>query len=250
VRIVSRLLAAVQFLTVLPVPKRAVEEETLPASMPYFPVVGALMGAALAGADQAFQLVLSARTAALLDVVLLGGLTGALHLDGLADAADAFGSRRDRSGMLAVMKDSRIGAIGAVAVVCVLLLKWEFIAELSGGLRLVALAVAPLVGRCGQVMQAGMLGPAGAQGSLGAVFAGKQSKLAVGLACLLPLAAAGALWFPEGFVLGGLAVLFLLAGIGYIRRRLGGATGDTMGALTEASEAFTLGAALLMQRLT
>jgi len=247
---IKRLLAAVQFLTILPVPERAVDEDTISCSMPYFPVVGLLIGAAIAGADWAFQLALSARTAALLDVVLLAGLTGGLHLDGLADTADAFGSRRDREAMLAVMKDSRIGAIGAITVFSVLLLKWEFIAELSGSVRWAALVLAPLVGRCGQVLQAGVLTPVGAEGGLGALFVGKQTRLAIVTSLLLPVACAGVLWPPEGLALGGVAVLFILGGTAYIRRRLGGATGDTLGALTEASEVFTLGTALLIQRLT
>ncbi len=246
---IKRFLVAVQFLTVLPVRLRSVETEELAASMSLFPVVGLLIGGIAVGADWAFCRGFSAQTAALLDVILLVLLTRALHLDGLADTADAFWSMGDREKMLSIMKDSRVGSMGVIAVVCVMLAKWQFLAGLSGQARWAALAGAPMLARCGQVLQAGVLKCARPDGGLGAVFIGRRRRVGMAFAVVLPVVVGWVAWGAAGALVAAASLVGVLLGIAYISKRLGGATGDTIGALSEVTEVVTLGAALIVQRM-
>ena len=106
----NRLIAAIQFLTILPAGKA---ERYDPRNMiPYFPVVGIILGALVSAFDQAAMQLWSPPTAAVLDVVLLLVLTAGLHLDGLGDTADGLLGHRSREQALLIMKDSRIGMMG------------------------------------------------------------------------------------------------------------------------------------------
>lgn len=142
------LLIALQFLTRLPVPKVAVwPREALSRSTIYFPVVGLLVGMGLAWA----YWLLSSRWPPMVTSVLVIALwvvvTGALHLDGLADTCDAWMGGATRDEMLRVMRDPHVGLMGIVAIVLALLMKWVMLASLSFGLAVTALLVAPTLGR-------------------------------------------------------------------------------------------------------
>ncbi|MCK7507856.1 MAG: adenosylcobinamide-GDP ribazoletransferase [Desulfobacterales bacterium] len=122
--------------------------------VPWFPAVGLLLGALLALFDLAAARLLEPVTAAaVLDVVLLAVLTGAFHLDGLGDTADGLFSHRPRERMLEIMKDSRIGAMGVVAVVPVLAVKWAGISGLSATPRRLLLILVPAYARCGILLR-------------------------------------------------------------------------------------------------
>ena len=244
---IKRFLVAVQFLTALPVRLRSVETEELAGAMPLFPLVGLLIGAIMVGADWALRQCFGLQTAALMDVILLVLLTRAFHLDGLADTADAFWSMGDRGKMLAIMKDSRVGSMGAIAVVCVLLAKWQFLADLTGQARWVALAGAPMLARCSQVLQAGALPYARPEGGLGAVFIGHRRRAAAVFAIALPVLLGAWAWGRAGALAAAATLVVVLLGIGFIGRRLGGATGDTIGALSEVAEAAAFGIVLAVQ---
>ncbi|MBU1998800.1 MAG: adenosylcobinamide-GDP ribazoletransferase, partial [Candidatus Omnitrophica bacterium] len=108
---------ALQFLTVFPVRIKNIRKEQFAASLTYFPLVGLGLGLILAGSYRLLSL-LRVEESALsgIAVVLLIILTGALHLDGLADTCDAFLSRKNRGQMLAIMRDSHIGAMGVIGL--------------------------------------------------------------------------------------------------------------------------------------
>lgn len=126
------LLAAVAFLTRIPMPKRAHEREFIPAAVPWFPVVGAGIGAAVGGAARIGALAgLPPLAAAAAGAAAGLALTGALHEDGLADSFDGLGGGRSRQRMLEIMADPRLGAFGTSALVVSILLQVSALAALA-----------------------------------------------------------------------------------------------------------------------
>jgi adenosylcobinamide-GDP ribazoletransferase len=235
------LLAAVSFLTVLPVSPRArFAARDVSAGGPFFPLVGAGLGALVGLTAVGLSHIAPVLLAAALATGLGSVLTGCLHLDGLADTADALGGR-SREHALAVMRDHRIGTFGAVALIVDLLTKSAAIAALAGrwhGVGLVAAA-----GGCSRfppIVLAAVLPYARAGDGHGRLLAGATRPPAVAAALLLAAVPAVAL----GGVAGGaeLATALLLAAVLYVvyRRWLGGVTGDTLGAATELAETAAL----------
>jgi adenosylcobinamide-GDP ribazoletransferase len=225
--------AAIQFLTALPA--GGTTEFDAVRMSPWFPVVGLLLGGLLALGDALLARWWSAMTVAVLEVALLVLMTGAFHLDGLGDTADGLFSHRSREKMLEIMKDSRIGAMGVVAICLVLAVKW---AGLSGvrDQRLLVLILVPAYARCGILLAMRYLPYGRPDGGIGRPFFDRRLGLRQfgGLAATMALSAGlglQAVWLNGAF--------FLLAAaiIGYYRRRLGCVTGDMLGAMTEVTEA-------------
>jgi adenosylcobinamide-GDP ribazoletransferase len=202
---------------------------------PYFPLVGLVLGVALALGDWVFLSLWAAPVAAWLDVVLLILLTGALHLDGLGDAADGLFSHRSRAEILEIMKDTRVGVMGLVSVVAVLGVKWGGILGLDHA-RWLALVLVPGYSRCGLLLAMRFLPYGRPEGGLGRDFCRKlpgwRSFWGLGLlvACSLFLGW-GALVLNVAFA--GLTFLSLW----FYSRRIGCITGDTLGAMNEVLEA-------------
>ncbi|MEN6585413.1 MAG: adenosylcobinamide-GDP ribazoletransferase [Sulfuricella sp.] len=232
------LVLAIQFLTRLPTPALA---ELAPRdwgrSALFYPLVGLLIGALLA----ALQFAIGASAASLQAALLLTVwvlLTGGLHLDGLADTADAWvGGHGDRQRTLDIMKDPRSGPAAVSTTVLVLLLKFAALAVLLKGNAWPALLLAPLLGRTALL---GMLlsTPYVRAGGMGAAIAGHLPRKSA-LALLLAIAL-GVCFLADGWK----AVLAVLV-VGFLLRRaflarLGGMTGDMLGAAVELSEAAVL----------
>ncbi|MCM2359559.1 MAG: adenosylcobinamide-GDP ribazoletransferase, partial [Geobacteraceae bacterium] len=117
---------ALQFLTIIPLPFQVrCDERDLGRSMALFPLVGLTLGGLLVGTDFLLARFLPRQVADLLLLTLLTVVTGALHLDGLADVCDGLAARGGRERFLAVMKDSRIGAVGVVGLTLGLFLKFQ-----------------------------------------------------------------------------------------------------------------------------
>ena len=138
------LIAALQFITILPLGKT--RDFDAPKMVPYFPLVGILLGLMVALFDATVSNFWAPPVAALLDVILLAVLSAAFHLDGLADTADGLLSSRPRDEALEIMKDSRIGTMGLVAILFGLSLKWGGIAGLDSQ-RAIVLMVVPAYAR-------------------------------------------------------------------------------------------------------
>ena len=231
------LLAALGFLTRVPVPARVFDDaQAQRRSLPWYPLVGLLLGAALTMLAWCLRHADPMLAAA---VVLIAWVvaTGALHLDGLADSADAWiGGIGDRERTLEIMKDPRCGPAGVVALVLLLLLKFVALTVLlrHGD---TSLWLAPLLARAAltalflwvpYVRRAGLGSPL-----LGAPRS--PSLLALAGTLLLTFMAG---W--SGLIALGAAVCVWLAWVRSGRRRIGGFTGDTAGALTEMTEAVVL----------
>ncbi len=241
---VARPLAvAVQFLTRFPARVGDVTGEDLGRSLPFFPVAGALLGAALAALAAAIAGPLPPLLGGVLLVAVHAFLTGGLHLDGLADVFDGFsGGAGDRARTLAIMRDSRIGAHGAAALVLVLMLKAAALVTVLGRGDLFALLAFPAVARFAVVPLVVWLPYARPEG-LGKPFHGGGRGWHVAAAGAFAAAAAAGM---RGHAVLPVIGALLAAGAAAlaVHRRLGGLTGDVYGACIELAElGFLLAAA-------
>lgn len=230
------LFAAIGFLTRLPLPARAFDGASSPsAQLAWYPAVGLLIGGLLWCLGWLLSGASSLLAAALLLVAWVA-LTGALHLDGLADSADAWvGGLGDRERTLTIMKDPRSGPIGVTAIMLVLLLKFAALASMPQPSAM--LWVAPLLGRA-ILTAAFMTTPYVRSGGLGSGLVGEsraRCALALLFAAIVTLFAG---WHGLRAIL--VAALVFVWWRWSCMRRLGGMTGDTCGALTEFTEAAVL----------
>lgn len=232
-------LIALQFLTRLPVPRSvSASPEERGGSVPFYPVVGLLLGVLMAG----LQSLLTGTEDELQSALVLLAwvlLTGGLHLDGLADSADAWaGSNGDRDKALRIMKDAASGPAGVTAVTLVLLIKFAALSMLIRETVWLGLILAPLLGRMAVVLlflTTPYIRPDGL-GSAQAAFLPRRAAtvaLIVFAVAMIGLGTTGiwALAVALGFVLLLRAMMI---------RRLGGATGDTLGAACELIETAVL----------
>lgn len=235
----SGLLVAARYLTIVPLPGRGhAPLEALGRSAAWFPVVGLGLGLLLVVVDRATGWLFSPLLAALLTVTVWKLVTGGVHLDGLADCLDGLVGR-DPEHRLAIMRDSRIGAFGAVGLILFLMLEIVALAELASPTRGSALFAAPVIARATPAVLAALFRPARANGHGAAFHAGvRPSAIAIGL---------GAALAASIFALGGLGVATLAAGLvaavavgGFVAGRLGGVTGDVLGAAVEVAEVAVL----------
>ena len=224
------LLAAIAFLTILPLPSRVARAlpPDLSSAIPWFPVVGAAVGAAAGGTRVGLDPVLGPGPSTVLAMIVLVAVTGALHHDGLADAADGLGVRGDLARRLAVMRDSAIGAFGMLALVGWALLLFTALEPLSSGHALRALIAAGAASRLAIVVQA--FGTASARpDGLGAAFQVSGGRLAVAATetVVIVLAVAGVAAGSVSLVAGVIAAVLMTL---FVRCAFGGRTGDTLGA--------------------
>lgn len=229
---------AVAFLTAVPV-RVAAGARDVARAMACFPLVGAALGWGLAGAGVLLARALPLPLAAVLVVALSAAATGALHLDGIADTADGLGGGRDAEHALRIMKDHAIGAYGATALLLALLVEAAAVhAVLAAGTALAWLPVAGALSRWIAVPLARL--PSARPGGLGGSIAAHLGGVEVAVATLLALGISLALAGGRGAAAAA-AVAVLGAGFGALcRRRIGGVTGDTLGAAAKLAEVLVL----------
>lgn len=237
-------LIALQFLSCLPVRlSPAPEPVETGRSLLWYPLVGLLLGAMLWGLG-----LLLAPVAPLLRAALLLGVwvltTGALHIDGLGDTADAWvGSHGDRERMLAIMKDPYAGPMAVAAIVVVLLLKFAaletLLAYTDDGMHLGHVVLAPLLARCAMPLLFATTPYVRAAG-LGSAMTAHLPRRAALIVALLTALSVCLLYGMTG-VIAVAGALVIFAGLRHaLLRRLGGTTGDTAGAMIELIEAGVL----------
>lgn len=231
---------ALQFLTRLPTPALGeIDASQVGRSLAWYPLVGLLLGAILWGAALLLQRQEPLLAAALL-LLLWVALTGALHLDGLADSADAWvGGLGDRERTLAIMKDPACGPSGVTVLVLVLLLKFVALAALLRSSEAVALlAIAPLA-RSGVALLF-VTTPYVRPSGLGEALANHASRGAVIAGALLVLGLLIGMLGAMGAALLAAVLLLWFWLRQRVMHRLGGFTGDIAGALLELLETTAL----------
>lgn len=236
----ARFCTAIRFLTIIPVSWRAEDDQRqFNKCLPFFPVVGVLIGAVGYLGTSVFLLILPQQVVAVLSLVYLAFISGFLHLDGLADSADGLLSSRPREDCLNIMKDSRTGAMGVVVVVCVMLAKYSALSSMDPEKLCLAIFFMPLAGRSAILFSMARLPYAKPEGGLGRLFYSDSSKTAA-LAAFLSLLVLFAVLAPSQLCVALIAIMAVNLLFGrWCRRLLGGATGDTLGAVCELTEAIT-----------
>lgn len=232
---------AASFLTILPVANDIeATPERLGRSMGLFPAVGLLLGLGLCVANWLLQGLIPRAVLDCLLVLMMIAATGALHLDGVADLIDGFAGSRDRETALEIMKDSRVGAIGVVGLVMVLLLKYLSLYHVPLELKNAALIFMPTAGRWIQLCLSCYSPYVRAEGGTGSAFVENvgQAEFLRGTATLI-IASLVLFWGKGIFLvfLLGIATMLILR---YFESRLGGITGDVLGAVTEMVEVLVL----------
>jgi len=239
------LVCAVQFLTRLPTPRLAdFEPDWINRSARYFPVAGQLVGLLSAAVWLAAGRLWPGWPAAALAIGAGIIVTGGFHEDGLADTADGLGGGQDRARRLTIMKDSRIGSFGALALILALALRMGLLAGLSPLEGAVALFVAHSGARAAAVVVMAMLPYAGDPDAakikpVPRGVRGYEAVIAVGLGGW-PLVLLGA---PNAALGVALAVASSTVMALWARRLIGGVTGDVLGAVEQLAEIALLMAA-------
>lgn len=237
---------ALSFLTRLPVGRVASEDymRDLGRSAGLFPLVGLLVGLIALGTYLVSRLFFGPAPAAVATMVAGIWASGMLHLDGLMDTADGVLSSRSLERMLAIMKDSRSGAMGVAVGALALLFRFSLLLDLPRGMLPAALLAAPALGRMIMPLAAVGWPPARGEEGLGSSFARYVGRGRVAVALLsglllaiaLPAAVGGLGQSWRGLAAWLAAVGVCLGGGRWLANRLGGLTGDTYGALSELAE--------------
>jgi adenosylcobinamide-GDP ribazoletransferase len=228
--------SAIEFLTIIPFgPNRDFDAGR---ALPFFPLCGLLIGCILMIADTIGMHLWNPMAASLLTLAAWAAASGALHLDGLADTADGLYSRRQPDEALAIMKDSRIGAMGMIAVVFCLAIKWVGLIGLEEH-RLLVVLIIPAYARAAVLFGIQRLPYGRPDGGTGHSFF--QTPLTrkaywgvIGLILLSMLLGWKAVFVNLVFF------ITVFGMIAYYRRKIGCITGDMLGAMIEITEAALL----------
>ncbi len=228
------LLAALQFLTVIPV-KRSFSAEQIGRSTTYFPIVGIIIGLILAGLNYLLGLVLPASIVNVLLVAAMVLLSGALHLDGLVDTCDGIAGHRTPEERWQVMHDSRAGGFGVIGAALLLLVKFVALDSVPPCLMMFTLVAAPVISRWAMVY-AVFAYPYARPSGLGKTFKEATGWQQFIIATLVTVALSAGLFQIAGLVVLFIVWLFVVAVVFYLKRKFAGLTGDTYGAINELAE--------------
>lgn len=234
--IVEDLLSAVQFLTRIPVPPVSYRPDSLARAVKFFPLVGALLGAAAALLHRTLVPHLGRLPTALVLIVFLVWITGCLHEDGLADTADGLGGGRNREQILHIFRDSRVGSYGAAALSLSFLARVILIASIPLSQVAQYLIAAHILCRWTTLPLGSLCPPARDTDGQGALVAHLVTRGSLILGTVFSFLSVGLLlrWRSMAPVLFSVAVTQLSAR--YYKRKIGGVTGDCFGATNQLTE--------------
>ena len=233
-------LLLLSFMTRLPMPNLKYEEEKLGKSMKFFPLVGIIIGFILLVFTLGISYLSKNLTVSVLPLTVIV-ITGGLHLDGLADTFDGIFSYRSKQKMLEIMKDSRIGSNGVLALILYFLIKFVLLfsiaSEYGGEYLMFAVLTYPVASRLCSVVSCASAPYARATG-MGKMFADNTKLFDVIIAFVLTVAYIFVSLIDKKIMLINFIIILILIFISYgfsklIERKIGGITGDTLGALVE-----------------
>lgn len=237
----TKLLFAFQFLTIFPLKTaKSPDRETISGSAIFFPVVGLILGLILAGLNTILTrfnfdpLLISA-----LVIVFLIFMTGGLHLDGLADSFDALGSFQEKESALKIMRDSHIGTMGVLSLINVILLKIVILSSLEPFTINASIILMSIAGRYCMTFAIKFFPYAREEGKGKDFFAGMNFKKFIS-ATLIALLFSFFIFKIAGTMILLVSAFFTFLFCRWITKKLGGITGDTLGAVNELVELFVL----------
>jgi adenosylcobinamide-GDP ribazoletransferase len=236
---VSGLLYAIAFLTRVPVRRHPADARDRARSVPWFPVVGALIGASVAGVYALLEPRLPALGAATIAIAVGMVVTGALHEDGFADAVDGIAGGHNRQDRLRIMKDSRHGTFGVLALATALVMRVSCLGALDAWNGLSVLVASHALGRAAALL---LMRWQTASDGLGAGYTAAVTPVQIVTGAVAGTALAGIAAGWAGLVIGPFAaVAALLTGL-WAHRAIGGITGDVLGAAEQIAELTVLAA--------
>jgi len=232
-------LAAWRFLTTVPIPfLRENSEDEIGDSLVYFPAIGAIIGLLLAGLAWVMTLILPPMVTGVLLVIAMVLVTGAMHLDGLADTCDGLGGQNIQE-RREIMKDSHHGSFGIISIFCILLLKVVTLMNIPQQWLFSALIIVPMLGRWAMVYCIAKY-PYARESGLGTVFKQQAGGWSFLIGTFVVLAIAAILFHWAGLIIA-VITLGIAAGVAYLlNKQFGGLTGDTYGAVNEIAEVVAL----------
>lgn len=247
-------LAQVMFLTKIPVPSGiGFKEDDLVKGVIFAPVVGIIIGLFPAGAfwllSGAGLMPVAAAAAIMLQVILTGGL----HLDGLADTADGFLSYRSRDRILEIMKDSRIGTNGSLVLIIIMIMKFSILLSLIPEHAVLCLIITPAIARMTIAWSAGLSVYARNDSGMAKAMVERTGAKQILIATIITLILASAVFRFRLIVLPVLlvaaAAYFAVLFSGYSLKKIGGMTGDVIGAVIELTEVILPALLLALEKI-
>jgi adenosylcobinamide-GDP ribazoletransferase len=230
---------ALQFLTILPLNiASGIKDEDFGKSLIYFPVIGLFIGAVLSLIALLFSFLPNPVNAVLI-LIASFAISGGIHLDGLADTCDGFYGAKPKEKILEIMRDSRVGVMGVTAIVCLVLLKYSLIVSIPQAKIWKALIMMATFSRWSQVLACCTCQYARLEGK-GKFFIGHGRKKELVIASILTVALFLLLARVSGVIVGAFSLLPVALFIRYADKRIGGMTGDTIGATSEIAEVAVL----------
>ena len=245
--VMKSFLLALQFLTRVPVTiKGDVSEKDLNRSLAYFPLVGGIIGLVISSAVflvDYFPL----RLIAVFILVVETIITGGLHLDGFADTCDGLYGGRTKERALEIMRDSRVGAMGVIGLILLLLTKYEMICSLHPNVIWKSVVLMPVISRFIQVLVCYSYKYARPEGK-GKGFIGYKGKIELIIAAAFTLVILIILFGVIGLAVLAAVILGVVFFTSSVNKKLDGMTGDTIGASSELAEVFCLLAVLVITK--
>ncbi|MBU1055951.1 MAG: adenosylcobinamide-GDP ribazoletransferase [Proteobacteria bacterium] len=224
--------SAIQFLTILPAGKTS--EFDANKIIPYFPVVGLIIGILVSAFDLIAFYLWPGYLVSILDVMLLAILTGALHIDGLGDMADGLLGHRPKEKALLIMKDSRMGAMGLVTIIFALAVKCGAIASLNESRNFI-LVLVPIYSRSTMIFGMKFLPYGRPDGGTAFDFFKESVKPYYFITLIIPIVFSYFLGVKGVILLYGFIIITGVI-LYYYKRRMGCITGDMLGAMVEITE--------------
>lgn len=239
------IISAIQFLTVLPLGMKT-DEKDLGRSIPWFPVAGLCVGGGSALVYwAAIRLQIPIPVSSCIAILSLTVLSGGLHLDGLADSADGLFSHRPPERIIEIMKDSRIGTMGVLALIFALLLKWLALSSLEPKLAIPALILVPCASRAAMSVSLAIF-PCARQDGLAKLFISHRHPIDILFSAAIAIAAGWFCLHVDGTIMAIIPVLTGVAFSFYCKNKIGGITGDTLGSVSELGETAAFLAAVIL----
>ena len=241
---IKQLIILIQFMTRIPVFVNVeYDEEKLGKSIKYFPLVGAIIGIFLYGINiLAGKITVNRQIAAIIIIIAEIFITGLIHIDGLADTADGLFSYAEKEKILEIMKDSRVGTNGAVALILYFMTKVILLSEI----RPEYIILYPVISRLSTSINTGLGEYARKNGMSNEIIA-KNGKKEAGISIIITMILSFIILKVKGLIILIFAILFILLLMKGVKRKIGGITGDTMGASLELTSILVLLAGVVLK---